>query len=85
MRNYAENGELCGIMRGTGNCAISHSPHLNVASVGQTMYNLLTDTSSLYTTEKRDQSSQQSYQLYYSLTLTSRTLFSRTLRPPACK
>ena len=32
MRNYAENGELCGIMRRTGNCAISHSPHLNVAS-----------------------------------------------------
>ena len=25
------------------------------------MYNLLTDTSSLYTTEKRDQSSQQSF------------------------
>ena len=32
MRNYAENGELCGIMRRTENCAISHSPHLNVAS-----------------------------------------------------
>ena len=32
MRNYAENGELCGIMRRTGNCAISHSPHLDVAS-----------------------------------------------------
>ena len=32
MRNYAENGELCGIMRRIGNCAISHSPHLNVAS-----------------------------------------------------
>ena len=29
----AENGEfICGIMRRTGNCAISHSPHLNVAS-----------------------------------------------------
>ena len=33
MRNYAENAELCGIVRRTGNCAISHSPHLNVASV----------------------------------------------------
>ena len=33
MRNYAENGELCGIVRRTENCAISHSPHLNVASV----------------------------------------------------
>ena len=33
MRNYAENGELCGIVRRTGKCAISHSPHLNVASV----------------------------------------------------
>ena len=32
MRSYAENGELCGIMRRTENCAISHSPHLNVAS-----------------------------------------------------
>ena len=32
MRNYAENGELCGIVRRTENCAISHSPHLNVAS-----------------------------------------------------
>ena len=32
MRNYAGNGELCGIMRRTGNCAISHSPHLYVAS-----------------------------------------------------
>ena len=32
MRNYAENSEICGIMRRTGNCAISHSPHLNVAS-----------------------------------------------------
>ena len=32
MRNYAENGELCGIVRRSGNCAISHSPHLNVAS-----------------------------------------------------
>ena len=33
MRNYAENEELCGIVRRTENCAISHSPHLNVASV----------------------------------------------------
>ena len=33
MRNYAENGKLCGIVRRTENCAISHSPHLNVASV----------------------------------------------------
>ena len=32
MRNYAENIELCGIVRRTGNCAKSHSPHLNVAS-----------------------------------------------------
>ena len=36
MRNYAENGELCGIMRRTENCAISHSPHLNVASAQDT-------------------------------------------------
>ena len=34
-RNYAENGELCGVVRRTGKCAISHSPHLNVASDGQ--------------------------------------------------
>ena len=33
MRNYAENGELCGIVQRKENCAISHSPHLNVASV----------------------------------------------------
>ena len=32
MRNYAEKGELCGIVRRTEICAISHSPHLNVAS-----------------------------------------------------
>ena len=32
MRGYAENIELCGIVRRTGNCAKSHSPHLNVAS-----------------------------------------------------
>ena len=32
MRNYVENGELCGIVRRTEKCAISHSPHLNVAS-----------------------------------------------------
>ena len=32
MRDYAEKGELCGIVRRTENCAISHSPHLNVAS-----------------------------------------------------
>ena len=32
MRNYAENGKLCGIVRRTENCAISHSPHLNVVS-----------------------------------------------------
>ena len=37
MRNYAENGELCGIVRRTENCAISHSPHLNVAS-GPNLY-----------------------------------------------
>ena len=35
MRNYAENGELCGIVRRTENCAISHSPHLNVAYVNR--------------------------------------------------
>ena len=32
MRNYAENGELCGIVRRRENCAISRSPHLKVAS-----------------------------------------------------
>ena len=31
-QKYAENGELCGIVRRTGKSAISHSPHLNVAS-----------------------------------------------------
>ena len=36
MRNYAENIELCGIVRRTGNCAKSHSPHLNVASAMNT-------------------------------------------------
>ena len=35
MRNHAENEELCGIVRRTENCAISHSPHLNVASVAR--------------------------------------------------
>ena len=32
MRDYAEHGELCEIVGRTGNCAISHSPPLNVAS-----------------------------------------------------
>ena len=33
----AQKGELCGIVRKTGNCAISHSPHLNVASDTEAM------------------------------------------------
>ena len=32
MQNNAENGELCGIVWRTGNCAMLHSLHLNVAS-----------------------------------------------------